>query len=57
MPSVSDFPGFSRDFDCFDSILEWDGIRGMKVVFDSLIFWPFLLFDFDFGGILWVRDA
>ena len=36
--SVSDLPGFSRDFDCFDSILEWDGIRGMEVVFDSLIF-------------------
>jgi len=35
--SVSDFPGFSRDFDCFDSILEWDGISGMEVVFDSLI--------------------
>ena len=25
------------DFDCFDSILEWDGISGMEVVFDSLI--------------------
>ena len=36
--SVSDLPGFSRDFDCFDSILEWDGISGMEVVFDSLIF-------------------
>ena len=22
---------------CFDSILEWDGISGMEVVFDSLI--------------------
>ena len=36
--SVPDLPGFSRDFDCFDSILEWDGISGMEVVFDSLIF-------------------
>ena len=41
--SVSDFPGFSRDFDCFDSILEWDGISGMKVVFDSLIFLAVLI--------------
>ena len=38
MTSVPDLPGFSRDFDCFDSILEWDGISGMEVVFDSLIF-------------------
>ena len=27
--SVSDLPGFSRDFDCFDSENQWDG----KVVF------------------------
>ena len=39
--SVPHLPGFSRDFDCFDSILEWDGISGMGVVFNSLIFWPF----------------
>ena len=38
---VPDFPGLSRDFDCFDFILEWDGMSGMEVVFDSLIFWPF----------------
>ena len=37
-PSVSDLPEFSRDFDGFDSILKWDGISGMEVVFDSLIF-------------------
>ena len=41
--SVSDLPGFSRDFDCFDSILEWDGISGMEVVFDSLIFFAVLI--------------
>ena len=28
-PSVVNFPGFSRDFDCFDSENQWDG----KVVF------------------------
>ena len=28
----------SRDFDCFDSILEWDGISGMEVVFDFFYF-------------------
>ena len=26
------------DFDCFDFILEWDGMSGIQVVFDSLIF-------------------
>ena len=26
--SVPHFPGLSRDFDCFDFILEWDGIVG-----------------------------
>ena len=36
--SVLYLPGLSRYFDCFDSILEWDGISGMEVVFDSLIF-------------------
>jgi len=36
--SVLYFPGLSRYFDCFDSILEWDRISGMAVVFDSLIF-------------------
>ena len=25
-PSVLHFPGFSRDFDCFDSENQWDGI-------------------------------
>ena len=35
-PIYRDFP-HSRDFDCFDSILEWDGMSGMEVVFDSLI--------------------
>jgi hypothetical protein len=30
-------PGLSRYFDCFDSILEWDGMSGMEVVFASLI--------------------
>ena len=28
MTSVLYLPGFSRDFDCFDFILEWDGIVG-----------------------------
>ena len=41
--SVLYFPGFSRDFDCFDSILEWDGISGMEVVFGSLIFLAVLI--------------
>ena len=41
--SVLYVPGFSRDFDCFDSILEWDGISGMEVVFDSLIFLAVLI--------------
>ena len=41
--SVLYLPGFSRDFDCFDSILEWDGISGMEVVFDSLIFLAVLI--------------
>ena len=41
--SVPDFPGLSRDFDCFDFILEWDGISGMEVVFDSLIFLAVLI--------------
>jgi len=41
--SVSDLPGFSRDFDCFDSILEWDGISGMEVVFDSLFSFAVLI--------------
>ena len=36
--SVFDLPGFSRDFDCFDLISGWDGIRGIKVGFDCLIF-------------------
>ena len=36
--SVPYLPGLSRDFDCFDFILEWDGMSGMEVVFDSLIF-------------------
>ena len=27
----------------FYSILEWDWIRGMEVVFDSLIFWAVLI--------------
>ena len=35
--SVLYLPGLSRYFDCFDSILEWDGMSGMEVVFDSLI--------------------
>ena len=39
--SVPDLPGLSRDFDCFDFILEWDGMSGMEVVFDSLIFAAF----------------
>ena len=35
--SVFDLPGFSRDFDCFDSENEWDGkvvsgIRGILIV-------------------------
>jgi hypothetical protein len=42
-PSVSDLPEFSRDFDGFDSILKWDGISGMEVVFGSLIFWAILI--------------
>ena len=41
--SVPDFPGLSRDFDCFDFILEWDGISGMEVLFDSLIFLAVLI--------------
>ena len=41
--SVSDLPEFSRDFDGFDSILKWDGISGMEVVFGSLIFWAILI--------------
>ena len=36
-------PGLSRYFDCFDSILEWDGMSGMEVVFDSLIFLAVLI--------------
>ena len=36
------FPGLSRDFD-FDFILEWDGMSGMEVGFDSLIFWAVLI--------------
>ena len=55
--SVLYFPGLSRYFDCFDSILEWDGISGMEVVFDSLIFLAVLIFDFDLGGVLWVREV
>ena len=35
--SVLYLPGLSLYFDCFDSILEWDGMSGMEVVFDSLI--------------------
>ena len=35
--SVPHLPGLSRYFDCFDYILEWDGMSGMEVVFDSLI--------------------
>ena len=41
--SVPHLPGLSRDFDCFDFILEWDGMSGMEVVFDSLIFWAVLI--------------
>ena len=41
--SVLYLPGFSRDFDCFDFSLEWDGMSGMEVVFDSLIFWSVLI--------------
>ena len=41
--SVLYFPGLSRYFDCFDSILEWDRISGMEVVFDSLIFLAVLM--------------
>ena len=41
--SVPDLPGLSRDFDCFDFILEWDGMSGMEVVFDSLIVWRVLI--------------
>ena len=33
----------SRFFDCFDFILEWDGMSGMEVVFDSLIFLAVLI--------------
>ena len=40
---VPHFPGLSRDFDCFDFILEWDGMSGMEVVFDSLIVWRVLI--------------
>ena len=36
--SVAYFPGFSRDFDCFDLISGWDGRVGSKVGFDCLIF-------------------
>ena len=36
--SVLYLPGLSRYFDCFDSIMEWDGMSGMEVVFDPLIF-------------------
>ena len=43
LASVPDLPGLSRDFDCFDFILEWDGMSGMEVVFDSLIFWSVLI--------------
>ena len=39
------------DFDCFDSILEWDGISGMEVVFDSLIFWPLCVDCLKYGFI------
>ena len=38
LTSVPDLPGLSRDFDCFDFILGWDGMSGMEVGFDSLIF-------------------
>ena len=38
-----DLPGLSRDFDCFDFILEWDGMSGMEVVFGSLIFLAVLI--------------
>ena len=41
--SVLYLPGLSRDFDCFDFSLEWDGMSGMEVVFDSLIFWSVLI--------------
>ena len=41
--SVLYFPGLYRYFDCFDSILEWDGISGMEVVFDSLLFFAVLI--------------
>ena len=41
--SVPHLPGLSRDFDYFDFILEWDGMSGMEVVFDSLIFWAVLI--------------
>ena len=41
--SVPDLPGLSRDFDCFDFSLEWDGMSGMEVVFDSLIFLAVLI--------------
>ena len=41
--SVLYLPGLSRYFDCFDSILEWDGMSGMEVVFDSLIFLAVLI--------------
>ena len=41
--SVLYLPGLSRDFDCFDFILEWDGMSGMEVVFDSLIFLAVLI--------------
>ena len=41
--SVPHFPGLSRDFDCFDFILEWDGMSGMEVVFDCLLFLAVLI--------------
>ena len=43
LSSVLYLPGLSRDFDCFDFILEWDGMSGMEVVFDSLIFLAVLI--------------
>ena len=36
--SVPHFPGLSRDFYCFDFILEWDEMSGIQAVFDSLMF-------------------
>ena len=43
LSSVLYLPGLSRYFYCFDSILEWDGMSGMEVVFDSLIFLAVLI--------------